>query len=366
MSCQSLSRASTARGCKTVTEQMPKAATASLQLPGRGVVGVRAILDAYPGGQGYSEIEEADDRNSFARLNGAISPSEKWPTAMAEVQVDPAVSESVVDFALDPGQTVTLRTLDPQGNPLKGVEVTGVTEINGAYKKMDAAEFDLICFRPGENRTVLLSHPTLRFGKALRIKQAMAADGPLQVTLEPMAVVTGQLTIEDAPVSGAALRIHVHGDKDYGRSLRGAATGSDGRFRHDEFLPGLDYSIYAEGRGLNFTVVAKQLSVAPGETVDLGTIDVTTDERPEPVRSPAAAVEPVRPAGNQATSVETRQAASAPAETAETKWVSGQIKLPSGEPVAGRRSRRDRDAANAPSRRRLLSLRRSPCGRRHG
>ena len=38
-------------------------------------------------------------------------------------------------------------------------------------------------------------------------------------------------------------------------------------------------------------MVAKDLAVEPGDTIDLGTIDVTSDERPEPVRTKAAGPE---------------------------------------------------------------------------
>ncbi|TWT90290.1 Regulatory protein BlaR1 [Pseudobythopirellula maris] len=263
-------------------------------LPGHGIIGVRAILDPYPVGQGFGDIESAGDRNAFVRINGPISPSPRSPTAMKEVRIVPEAEETVLDFALDSGSSVALRAVDPRGRPMKEVDVVGVTEIYGSHMKMDSAEFELTCFRPDEERTVLLSHPERRLGKALRIAVDKNRDGPLEVTLEPMAIVTGRLTRDGAPVPGLSIRIDVKGDSGYGRSLSRTATDKEGVFHHEELLPGLDYSIYAEGRGLEPTPLADGLTVMPGETIDLGTIDVNSKERPEPKRSIASQdVEPL-------------------------------------------------------------------------
>src|SRR5262249_13891523 len=157
---------------------------------------------------------------------------------------------NVCDFALDPGGRMTVRAVDPEGKPLTGVLVTGVSELDGRQEEMSAAEFELTCFRPAENRTVLLYQPERRLGKSLRVKFAAAGKGPLTVALEPVATVTGQLVKDGAPVRGVSLRVDVGGDNDYGRNLQRAATDAEGRFRHEAFLPGLAYAIFAEGAGM--------------------------------------------------------------------------------------------------------------------
>jgi beta-lactamase regulating signal transducer with metallopeptidase domain/protocatechuate 3,4-dioxygenase beta subunit len=253
-------------------------------LPGRGIIGVRSILTPYPGGQGYHDIEGAEDRESFMKFNGVFSPSEKFPTAVKETQVDQNAAENVCDFELDAGGRMTIRTVDAEGEPLVGVQVTGLSEIDGHMEPMEGAEFDLVCFRPGENRTVLLYHPDRRLGKSLRVKYEDDSQ-PLTITLEPLGVVTGTLVNDGEPVSGATLNFRVAGDNDYGRAIRGGATDAEGRFRHDEILPGLRYVISSEGAGMEFSTIAKELEVAAGETVDLGTIDIAVEERPEPMRS---------------------------------------------------------------------------------
>ena len=74
----------------------------------------------------------------------------------------------------------------------------------------------------------------------------------------------------------------------------------------------------------------------PGETIDLGTIDVTSDKRPEPVRnkakdaSSAGADAAATEAAGQQASAESSAAASA-----RVTNVSGRVTLPDGQPAAG-------------------------------
>jgi protocatechuate 3,4-dioxygenase beta subunit len=99
---------------------------------------------------------------------------------------------------------------------------------------------------------------------------------------------SGRLVDGDGePARGVQLRIWVSGDGDYGKSLPGTATDAEGRFEHDGFLPGLAYTINAEGAKFEFATVATDLEVQPDESIDLGTIDVTSDVRPEPKRMAA-------------------------------------------------------------------------------
>ncbi|TWT35360.1 Regulatory protein BlaR1 [Posidoniimonas corsicana] len=287
-------------------------------LPGHGVVGVKAILYPYPGGQGYADLPDADNRDAFMRLNGPINPSPKWPTAMKEVWLTADADKTALDFSLDSGDSVTLRAVDPSGRPLTGVDVVGVTEIYGSQRRMESADFDLLCFRPGEKRTVLLSHSERRLGKALRVATDKNQGDSQEVKLEPMATVVGRLTRDGTPVSGVSIRIDVKGDSGYGRNLGSTATDHEGRFRHEEFLPGLDYSIQAQGRGLGFTSVAKELTVSAGETIDLGTIDVDSDDRPTPVRT--------KP---------TSAAADEQAVGSSVVTIRGKVLDPTGGPVAG-------------------------------
>jgi protocatechuate 3,4-dioxygenase beta subunit len=255
-------------------------------LPGRGIIGVGAVRDAYPGGQGYDEIADLKDHDSYRKYNSALAPSQKYPTAVKEVDVPETGAGAVCDFVLDPGRRVTLRVVDSANKPLEGVLVDGIRETHGGRDQMRSAEVELLAFREGEKRTVLLHHQELRVGKALRVTAVEGANGPITVKLEPCATVTGRLVDGDGePVRGVHLGILVSGDGGYSKTLPSMATDADGRFQHSGFLSGLAYNIIGEGAKIEFASVARDLEVKPGEIIDLGTIDVTAKERPEPKRS---------------------------------------------------------------------------------
>ena len=188
------------------------------------------------------------------RLNGVFAPTEKFPTAVKEIRVEErAAAKKVCNLELDPGGRMTLRTIDPDGAPLSGVLVTGVSEIDGREEPMAARDFDLVCFRPGENRTVLLYHPERRLGKALRVKAEDADDGPLTVALEPVGRRDRAGRQGRRADVGRFARIDVAGDNDFGRELAAsrpptARDVSDTR----RSCPGWATTSIAEGAGCEF------------------------------------------------------------------------------------------------------------------
>ena len=119
------------------------------------------------------------------------------------------------------------------------------------------------------------------------------------------------------PVRGAFLIFYISGDGDFGPNLDPIGTDAEGRFVRDDVLPGLPYRIFAEGADIGSVGVAKELAVEPGEAIDLGTINVTREDRPEPKRSKAANT------GEK--------------EMGTAAIVSGRVVGPNGKPVAGAR-----------------------------
>ena len=89
-------------------------------------------------------------------------------------------------------------------------------------------------------------------------------------------------------------------------------------------LPGASYAIFAEDRQGVAHEVAKELSVEPGETINLGTVDVTSDKRPEPVRTKAAAAAAAVGPGGQVA-----------AGTSDETVIAGRVSLPEGKSPAG-------------------------------
>lgn len=256
-------------------------------LPGRGIIGVDCISQVYPGGQGYNAIKGIEDRDAFQKYGGVFAPSPKFPTAVKEVNPKDGQLEVRCDFRLDRGRSISIQAVDPEGTPLAGVEVAGIHEVHGSwFRPVETNPFELLAFRDNEVRTVLIRQQERNLGRGLHVKASDSEHQPVVVKLEPCATVQGRLVDgSGAPVRGVALRFDIAHDRDYGRSLARIATDADGRFTRHDVPTGLPYSIFAEGAGIKFTVIIKELDAEPGETIDLGTIDITTDKRPKPKRT---------------------------------------------------------------------------------
>ena len=311
-------------------------------LPGRSIVGVLGTGEAYRQALGASDIKGMDAESRFKTYHNPIQPSKKWPTAMKEIAPPKDATSVEVNFQLDPGQQVEITTLDPAGQPIAGVHVTGVTPRD--YRRpIDSATIVAVAFGPDEERTILFHHDQRRLGKVIRTG---AGDPPPKITvqLEPCATIKGRLVDENqVPVSGAEIRFDVRPSQDFSRRLPATTTDSDGRFENAAVLPGVDYAVMSESAKSGFVTLADKVPIEPGETVDLGTIDVTTKVRPAPTRVKAVAAagvagvaEAEKSAGTIATATSTTAAAASEATSEKTaRNYEGQVVDPAGKPVAG-------------------------------
>ncbi len=257
-------------------------------LPGRGIIGVKTVDGAYPSGQGLATITGIINRDAYNKYDGVFAPSKKGSTAYKEVETKVDDDSTACDFALSHGKEVTVRAVDANGALVADCSVTGCAAVDQLAERKSSGEFTVTAMGDGEERTLLIHQQARHIGKGLRIKAADCAKGPIEVRLEPCGTVTGQLVNGDDPAQGVNLRIDVSGDGDYGKQLNATTTDADGRFRYDGFLPGLAYDIIGEGPKVEFVSVTEKLDLKPGETVDIGTIDIKSKERPEMKRTPAA------------------------------------------------------------------------------
>ena len=90
-------------------------------LPGHAIVGA-APFDRVPYRFGYGSeaIKGMDERGHFATWWNPFPPGKEWPLSMKEI--NPAAGTEVVkvDLELDPGDSVRVRVVDPDGKPLSG------------------------------------------------------------------------------------------------------------------------------------------------------------------------------------------------------------------------------------------------------
>ena len=94
---------------------------------------------------------------------------------------------------------------------------------------------------------VWLVHEGRKLGRVIHVKEGDDKNGPVVVTLEPSATITGRIVDADGnPVSGATIRPGLKPGGDFSLGLPQVASGSDGRFTVPNVPTGCEYSLVAE------------------------------------------------------------------------------------------------------------------------
>ncbi len=252
-------------------------------LPGRAIVGAVVYRGkTYRQGAGAESIHGMNESGHFATVHNPVTANRLFPTSMKEINPAEGAETVHVDIALDPGATVHLRVVDQQGKPVTGVKTGGRLGRDRLDDEAQArAEFDVVTLGPGEDRLVLLVHEGRKLGRVVPVKAGDDKDGPVVVTLEPSATITGRIVDrDDNPVSGASIHCYPkESTMDYRIQLPELSSGPDGRFTLANVPTGCGYSIVAEGHSLATDVsergfATRDLTVRPGETTDLGEISL--------------------------------------------------------------------------------------------
>jgi hypothetical protein len=205
---------------------------------------------------------ERDDEDGLKEAFGYIPQC----NFAAFARIDPAKGiESVKrDIALVPGWTFRGTVFGPDGKPLIGAVMGGQSE------KMKTAEFTVQEFNPRRPRPVFFRHTDKGLiGVGHPPKEN---GGTITVRMEPGAAVTGRLVEADGtPRAGVESRVSfslneepLWNESSLPDSLK---TDRDGRFRLDALVPGFDYYLNADHRGIRFGSGLKA-----GEIKDLGDV----------------------------------------------------------------------------------------------
>jgi hypothetical protein len=199
----------------------------------------------------------------------------------------PADARSLTcEVSLDPGRSVSGTVLGPDGKPLAGAMVKGLTAGWSRPTPLKTAAFTAVALDPGEPRQLLFAHPE----KKLAGKRTLRGDekGDVSVQLEPWGALTGRVLDEDArPVAGARLQTG-YVDSPFFHpmtwwvSSQGEVVRTDreGRFRAEGMTPGVKFRLSMSSSGMTFLPITgtpdgqMELSIRAGETKDLGEIRV--------------------------------------------------------------------------------------------
>jgi RNA polymerase sigma factor (sigma-70 family) len=181
------------------------------------------------------------------------------------VLLEPGEKEEALvrDVALERGQQRKGRVIGPDGQPLTGVTVSGLTQ-GGGKETLKGDVFTVRCLNPrAPARLVTFHHKGKNLGSFLRGLPA-EKNGPLIVKLQPCGSLSGRIVDKDSqPVAefrGVLLP-----------SWDSFTTDKEGRFRVEGLVPGLAYPVWQKEKG-SIVKIHPGVVVEPGKKKDLGDI----------------------------------------------------------------------------------------------
>jgi RNA polymerase sigma factor (sigma-70 family) len=239
-------------------------------LPGPGILAVRSTYERYRKGIGA-------DRIKGHRLEGGLETLRTSPYLLHPINyhvlvpIDPKPdAESITcDVVLDPGRTLKGIVVGPDGQTLAGAFVTGEKPMSSwSSEPLKGAEFTVESFGDDESRLIQAMHEGKKLAGSLEVHGKDKES--VRIQLEPWGSLTGRLVKPDGePMTNVVVDIGYH--------FR-VRPGKDGKFRLDGLSRGLKYSVHVvkdPGYGLEISGKnIKDITIKPGETKDLGDIQV--------------------------------------------------------------------------------------------
>jgi Carboxypeptidase regulatory-like domain len=144
------------------------------------------------------------------------------------------------------------------------------------------AEFDVLALAPGEDRMVFVIQEERKLGRVFHVQPGDDINGPVTVTLEPLAIIAGRVIDADGnPVSRATIRTDPLPGNFSLILAEGMVSDPKGKFVVPYVPTGCKYALVVESRvagnkGYPFAF-ARDVAVRPGETTDVGDIQFKND-----------------------------------------------------------------------------------------
>ncbi len=254
-------------------------------LPGRGLVEVRDEMGRYLPASGFEQIPGYNrEDKSFHTVPVDVLP--RAQNALVEVVVDTKAGPMPLDFRLDPGRSVTIQVVDPDGRPSSGTMAKGLSELFATNALPQSSDrFEVHALEPGKLRRVVVMHQGRKLIGSILLKGTEA--GPITIQLQPWGSVAGRIVNDEGKPRKGMLLTAPHGSTNERPETDdilpwtdwngGVRVGDDGRFRIEGLVPGLRYAASTSGpdspiyRGGD---LFEGLTVTAGEAKDLGDLKV--------------------------------------------------------------------------------------------
>jgi RNA polymerase sigma factor (sigma-70 family) len=258
-------------------------------LPGRGLIAVREESDQYLPAAGYDKIAGYDPRSrTFHTLPQWLGP--EGQSIVAEVVVDSKAESVSLDLQADPGKSVAIKVVGPDGTPVGDTKVKGLRELyQSGPIPQPSPSFEVHALDPSRPRRVIVMHEGRKLIGTAFLKGDQAL--PIMIKLQPWGAVAGRIVDDEGRARKAMFigspdgSLNKHSEthdivpgSDWNQGVR---VGDDGRFLVEGLVPGLKYSATArtgfEAHGDLFVDVI----VGPGEVKDLGDLKVQPPKKTE-------------------------------------------------------------------------------------
>ncbi len=248
-------------------------------LPGRNIIACRSEMRRYRGPVGAEKIRGYD----LQRMSLDTLPLNCYINnyhLLAEIDIDPKAESATLDLQLDPGRSLTVHAVDPDGRPIGGTKVKGVTDLfsDGIEFDQPSPTIEIHALDPSKPRRVIVTHAGRKLIGTAYLKGDEA--GPLTIRLQPWGTIAGRVVDEEGqPHKGVEIN-SIDGIFQKRPDVKvilpaDVRIGGDGRFRVERLVPGLKYGASASDRANRlYGVVFRDVTVAPGEVKDLGNLKI--------------------------------------------------------------------------------------------
>lgn len=254
-------------------------------LPGFGVVAASSAFRPYRTGVGLDRLTTANNEPGQSPFTYRMRLVRDL-NVVREINPGADEQEVRVDLQFDPGISISVRFIDSAGVPVKDVRAwgPGVRQIasspaNFRNEIVNDGTIVIENLGPDDKPEIHVYHFERNLGRKFQLEPPYEKGREISIALEPMAIVTGRLFEEGAPMQRVPI------GRSYHESNRGPtislsmppaiSTNAEGRFRCP-LIPGHEYQLHAQGRSFGFgpgSIVAEKLNLKAGETVDVGDLE---------------------------------------------------------------------------------------------
>jgi RNA polymerase sigma factor (sigma-70 family) len=247
-----------------------------IALPGRNLIGVR-VNTRYRLAVGAESIKGFDPKRQSFKTTPYSGYALNYNT-LAEIDLAPKVESANLDLRVDPGRTITVKAVDPDGKPVANTMASGITDLSTAAHPQPSNEIQVFALDPSHPRRVTITHANRKLIGSIYLKGNEA--GPLTIRLQPSGTIVGRIVDEGGKPRGGISIGSIHGSFPKrpaeqgilpgGDWNLGIPLGQDGRFRIEGLVPGLQYGGDARKRGMYLGEIFRDVILKPGEVKDLG------------------------------------------------------------------------------------------------